>query len=99
MTDSGLQTERTILSWRRTALTAATATVVCGRSWVDTRSLFALVATVSVALAAIAAALGLWTRQRRYRSCAVDARPVRVLLPLWLSATVAAGGIAALLAR
>ena len=66
--DPGLQPERTILAWRRTALTAVGVTVSVlklhggGHRWLLLAAVAALVGVIA------ATGAGLWLRRNRYRA-------------------------------
>lgn len=63
--DPGLQPERTLLAWRRTALALGVGGVVGGRLALDVLGLAAVVLAVAVIAAALIAYLGAAERYRR----------------------------------
>ncbi len=63
--DGGLQTERTILAWRRTTLTAACVTALSLRAWLLHRSPTHLMVLVLSAVLVGVVATGAYTRTRQ----------------------------------
>lgn len=65
--DEGLQPERTILAWRRSALTAACVTVLAARGWIHQPCGATLAAVVSSAFITGTLAWGMGLRMGTYR--------------------------------
>jgi hypothetical protein len=96
--NAGLQLERTTLSWRRTMLTGACVALVCAQAWIREPSLWMFVTAIMVLLSVCASGLGLIQRRRSCHKYPCDALTPDTCVLAATSATIAAAGIAGIMA-
>lgn len=91
--DPGLQPQRTALAWRRTALTAAVAGLLCLRVWVVDPTIWMLFAIAAMVAVMVLTTIGQIERLRRCRRNPADPRPISPLLVIGTSALIAVAAL------
>ncbi|MFE4499731.1 DUF202 domain-containing protein [Rhodococcus sp. NPDC056743] len=91
----GLQPERTVLAWRRTALSSVTVSAIAGREIARHPSIPTIAVFAALLATTVGIALGALVRHRRFIVDAKDSRAVPFYLMVALTAGVVLAGLCA----